>query len=56
MSRLSTDQVIDGKLMNGFDYEAQVWVLNGVYQDCGHPRSMGDDCCNAHKLAGQRVA
>lgn len=35
-----------------YDYDKQVYVKNGIIQDCGHPRSMGEDCCNAHTLAG----
>ena len=35
-----------------YDYDKQVWVENGIIQDCGHPRSMGEGCCDAHTLAG----
>lgn len=47
-----------GLLWNGFDYERQAWVIEGVYQDCGHPTSMrqgGHDCCSAHNVAGLKV-
>jgi hypothetical protein len=30
--------VVDGKL-NGYDYENQAWVANGVYLDCNHPKA-----------------
>ena len=37
-----------------FDYDHQVWVKDGVYQDCGHPTSM--DCgCFGRAHAGQPV-
>jgi hypothetical protein len=52
--RMSNDEWRKGQLINGFDYEEQAWVVNGIYQDCGHPRSPGEDCCNAHRLAGTR--
>lgn len=56
MSRLSTDQMKDGKVLNGFDYDVQAWVRDSVYQDCGHPAEMkARRCCNAHLFAGQRV-
>ena len=34
--RGSINQSVDGKLVNGFDYENQAWVLDGKYQACGH--------------------
>lgn len=36
--RTSTNQVNNGTLINGYDYENQAWVIAGVYQDCGHPQ------------------
>lgn len=40
MSRTSTNQLTaDGTLLNGFDYTNQAWVINGIYQDCGHPQA-----------------
>lgn len=60
MSRTSADQIVNGKLINGYDYDKQAWVLNGIYQDCGHTdqlrKEWGGECCAAHKLAGQKVA
>jgi len=38
MTRISGDQIIENRLINGYDYTNQAWVLNGVYQDCGHPQ------------------
>lgn len=40
--RESGNQVINGRLMNGFDYDKQAWVVNGRYIRCGHP--IGLDC------------
>jgi len=35
--RKSNDQFDDqGRLINGFDYERQAWVLGGKYVRCGH--------------------
>jgi hypothetical protein len=58
MSRLSGDEIRHGRVWNGFDYELQVWVLNGIIQCCGHPdamRSPKNFCCNAYRLAGQNI-
>lgn len=38
--RTSTNQMSpEGTLVNGYDYKNQAWVINGVYQDCGHPQA-----------------
>lgn len=56
MSRLSSDELApDGAIFNGFDYNVQVWVLGGVVQPCGHPDSMGSECCNGRVYAGMRI-
>lgn len=58
MTRLSADEIRYGRVWNGFDYALQVWVIDGVIQGCKHPdsmRSAGIHCCNARKLAGQRI-
>jgi len=54
MTRRSHDEWIDGRLVNGFDYVAQAWVVNGMYQPCGHPAALRGQgpCCNAWSLAG----
>ena len=44
MSRISNDQYINGRLMNGYDYKNQAWVLNGRYVKCGHPETMNCNC------------
>ncbi len=54
MSRQSSNHYINGKLINGFDYDIQVWVVNTIVQRCGHPDSMGD-CCNKKKYAGLNI-
>jgi len=58
MTRLSGDQIRGGRVWNGFDYELQVWVANGIIQCCGHPASMrlqGRSWCNAYRLPGQNI-
>ena len=42
--RLSSDDYRDGRLMNGYDYERQAWVMDGKYIACGHPESMSCGC------------
>lgn len=58
MTRLSGDEIRFGRVWNGFDYDLQAWVVNGVIQRCGHPQTMCSDgrpCCNAYRLAGQTI-
>ncbi len=58
MTRLSGDEIRNGRVWNGFDYELQVWVANGMIQRCGHPDTMrlqDRSCCNAYRLAGQNI-
>jgi len=60
MSRNSENEINanTGLLWNGFDYERQAWVIDGVYQKCGHPESMrknGRSCCSANDVAGLKV-
>ena len=58
MTRLSGDEIRFGRVWNGFDYELQVWIANGIIQRCEHPQTMRSDgkpCCNAYRLAGQSI-
>jgi len=58
MTRLSGDEIRHGRVWNGFDYELQVWVANGIIQCCGHSDTMPSPkkfCCNAYRLAGQNI-
>ena len=58
MTRLSGDEIRGGRVWNGFDYELQVWVVDGIIQRCGHPDTMrlqDRSCCNAYRLAGQNI-
>ena len=62
MSRTSSDELAaDGTILNGFDYNVQVWVEDGIIQACGHPqmywqggRARGP-CCNASLYAGRPI-
>ena len=42
--RISNNQYKENKLFNGYDYNNQAWVLNGIYQRCGHPITMDCNC------------
>jgi hypothetical protein len=42
--RESNDEYVNGRLMNGYDYYKQAWVLNGKYVACGHKLSMNCSC------------
>lgn len=54
MSRTSRDEYDNqGNLLNGFDYDNQCWVVDGLVQRCGHPESM--DCrCYGKLHQGER--
>jgi len=59
MSRQSGDQLAaDGSILNGFDYQLQVWVIDGRVDACSHPASMrrAGPCCNQARYAGHLVA
>jgi len=48
----------DEYVRNGYDYILQVWVRDGVIQDCAHPPSMregNEPCCTANALRGQSI-
>jgi hypothetical protein len=58
MTRLSGDEIRRGGVWNGFDYELQVWVIDGIIQRCGHPATMrfqDRSWCNAYRLAGRSI-
>lgn len=40
-----------GFVMNGFDYAIQVWVEDGIIQNCGHPENE-KNCCKARQMNG----
>lgn len=42
--RISNDIYVDGRLVNGFDYDNQAWVVDGKYVRCGHPPNMNCGC------------
>ena len=47
----------EGNLVNGYDYNLQVWAENGIVLQCGHPERMRvAGCCNAATYAGRVVA
>jgi hypothetical protein len=53
--RESNDELdSEGRLFNGYDYELQVWVVEGRVQPCGHPRKIerAGPCCTADRYQG----
>ena len=44
MSRESSNEYLGLRLMNGFDYENQAWVVDGKFAACGHPANMRCGC------------
>lgn len=57
MTRVSSDEIRDGRVWNGFDYQLQVWVKDGIILDCEHPEYMRRDgpCCDRNRYAGQSI-
>ena len=58
MTRMSRNLNRHGRVWSGFDYDLQVWVVAGIVQKCGHPEAVrlgGKPCCNAYRLAGQKI-
>ena len=54
--RMSTDEIQFDHVWNGFDYKLQVWVVDGIIQDCNHPKEMKEkECCNGFMYAGQSI-
>lgn len=35
---------LDHAKHEGYDYENQAWVVNGLYEPCGHPEGMDCQC------------
>ena len=45
---------LDGYLLNGYDYDLQMWIKDGVVVNCGHAPEM--DCgCNGRKYQGMSL-
>lgn len=44
-----------GILQTGYDYDLQVWVIDYIIQNCGHPDSMRPNCCNRDRLQGKDI-
>ena len=56
MSRQSSDVLSkDGTIYDGFDYNLQVWVEEGIVQPCGHIAPIATECCNSRKYAGKMI-
>ena len=36
MSRVSSDEIRDGRVFNGFDYSIQMWVKGGIVTTVGN--------------------
>lgn len=53
MSRSSENQINEktGLIWNGFDYDRQCWIQEGIIQRCGHPFEMPCGCFG-RKYAG----
>lgn len=56
MSRTSNDVIVNGRLMNGYDYDNQAWVVDGKYVRCGHPQSMNCGCYGREHAGEETLA
>jgi hypothetical protein len=52
MTRCSCDHFRDGLVYNGYDYDLQCWVVQGIIQRCGHPNACH---CFGRKYADQKL-
>lgn len=41
---MSRTYISENKKAYCYDYENQVWIIDGKYQDCGHPIEWECDC------------
>lgn len=46
--RTSQNKFQNARLIDGYDYENQAWVIGGKYIACGHPRKDGHMTCNCY--------
>lgn len=44
MTRTSADLYVAGRLIQGYDYENQAWVMDGKYIRCGHQEVVDCGC------------
>ncbi len=44
MVRTSDNYYLNGRLMDGYDYDKQAWVRHGKYIRCGHPEVIKCSC------------
>ena len=56
MSRQSVDEIRDGRVYNGFDYQLQVWVLEGIIQPLGLGKALAGQSIYAVEGAEKREA
>ena len=53
--RTSRNEIVNGIVKNGFDYNLQIWIKDYIIQECGHPDYMRPACCNAGKWHGRDI-
>lgn len=54
MSRQSCDQILNGRVYNGFDYALQVWVVKGIIQPVGLGKALAGQSIYAVDGAQER--
>ena len=54
MSRMSGDEIRNGRVYNGFDYKLQVWVVNGIIQPVGLGKALAGQSIYAVDGAQER--
>jgi len=51
----SNKETVCDRLINGYDYDNQAWVIDGKYVRCGHPENM--DCgCYGKEHEGEQTS
>ena len=44
MRKSGKNEYVNGRLFNGYDYDNQAWVQDGLYVRCGHSERMNCGC------------
>ena len=47
--------ISEDKAEYSYDYDKQVWILDGKYQDCGHPNETNCGCYGRKHKGEQAV-
>lgn len=52
---MSINYYCKDKAKYSFDYDKQVWIIDGKYLDCNHPREMECNCYGREHAGKQAI-